>query len=91
MTDRDMWEIGRIATRSAILNQRLLPKRHLDAVVSICGEVHGLGVVAAHSGTCLGILLARDDPRHDARVAGACRLLDDLDGSTAVHHTLAAG
>jgi uncharacterized protein involved in propanediol utilization len=85
----DLPEIGRVATRSAVLNQALLPKRHLDVVRSICGEIGGLGVVATHSGTCLGILLANADARQDARLASGRELLAGLDGRTAVYRTRA--
>jgi len=52
----DLVSLGRVATRSAILNQRRNPKRHLDRIIEIGKEVQALGVVVTHSGPCLGLL-----------------------------------
>jgi L-threonine kinase len=72
----DLAELGRVATRSALMNQSRLTKRWLKQVVHICNEASGLGVVAAHSGTHLGILFATEgaDFREHAATAHA-RLL----------------
>jgi uncharacterized protein involved in propanediol utilization len=56
----DLARIGQVATRSAVMNQARNPKRMLDACIAVCKDIDGLGVVAAHSGTCLGILLPGD-------------------------------
>ena len=53
--------IGHIATRSAQLNQRLNPKRTLDSAIDISQRIGALGVMAAHSGTTVGILLDEGD------------------------------
>jgi L-threonine kinase len=87
--DGDLAALGAVATRSAQLNQRLQPKRLLDPVLRICAEVGGLGVVAAHSGTMLGILLADHDSDYPARLATALRACQALPDATAtVFHTL---
>lgn len=58
-------EIGRIATCSALMNQRRNPKRSLTQVRQIC-RLHGaLGVAVTHSGPCLGILIAKNDPNFE--------------------------
>jgi len=62
---RDTSSIGAVATRSAQLNQRLLPKRLLDVMIGIAADVGAAGVVAAHSGTYLGIIV--DAFRADSR------------------------
>jgi uncharacterized protein involved in propanediol utilization len=64
----DTTAIGAVATRSAQMNQRLCPKRALDDMIAVCREVGGLGVVAAHSGTALGVLLADHRPGHRERL-----------------------
>ncbi len=56
--------IGEISTRSAVLNQDILPKAHLDLFVDLRARYGALGVVAAHSGTVLGLLLDPASPRH---------------------------
>ena len=72
--------IGEVATRSALMNQRLCRKRFLDEMIEVCRAVGGLGVVAAHSGTALGVLLAADDPAYPDRLdrtRRACAALSD--------------
>lgn len=48
--------IGLAATTSAVINQRVLPKPHLERVIDLAAQFHALGVCAAHSGTALGVL-----------------------------------
>jgi L-threonine kinase len=61
--------IGAVATRSAVLNQRLATKRSLDPMLAVSADAGALGVVCAHSGTMLGVLLADDDPAYPRRLA----------------------
>ncbi len=78
----DVASIGAVATHSALMNQRRGPKRHLDDLITLCREVGGLGVVAAHSGTALGVLLADDDPGHVLRLERTRRACAGLAGVT---------
>lgn len=55
--DGDPAGVGAVATRSAEINQRLLPKRSLGTMIGVASAVGALGVVAAHSGTCLAVLI----------------------------------
>ncbi|MGN9909275.1 GHMP family kinase ATP-binding protein [Phytohabitans sp. LJ34] len=84
----DVAAIGEVATRSAVMNQRLCPKRTLDRMLDICRQVGGLGVVAAHSGTALGILLADRQPGHDERLRRTRRMCAALTGTVWVDHSL---
>lgn len=63
----DAATLGELATRSARLNQRLAPKRLLEPVFELSRRHGALGVVAAHSGTALGVLLSDDDPDYEAK------------------------
>ena len=56
----DLRSLGEISTRSAVLNQEILPKTHLDLLLEMRRRYKALGIVAAHSGTQLGLLLAPD-------------------------------
>ncbi|RWL87599.1 MAG: hypothetical protein EOR68_33190 [Mesorhizobium sp.] len=63
---RDTATIGRIATASALLHQERAPKEHLDSMLKASEATDALGVIVAHSGTMIGILLDRmaaDFPR----------------------------
>lgn len=50
-------EVGKISTESALMNQDNNPKFFLQDFISICNKVNGLGIVVAHSGLFIGILL----------------------------------
>ena len=52
----DVKVIGQIATQSALLNQRFLPKPHLDEVIKIARLYNADGVICGHSGSVLGIM-----------------------------------
>ncbi|MEO3777247.1 kinase [Micromonospora sp. B11E3] len=74
----DLAEVGRVSTRSAVKNQRLRPKRLLTGLQEICRGLGGLGVICAHSGTSLGILLDTAEPGYAdklGRITTACRTL----------------
>jgi uncharacterized protein involved in propanediol utilization len=74
----DLAALGAVTTRSAILNQRLQPKRHFEAVLAISSAAGALGVICAHSGTMLGILLSDETPGHADRlrkVTEACEVV----------------
>jgi uncharacterized protein involved in propanediol utilization len=48
--------LGRVATASAVINQRHRPKRHFSELLRIARETGGVGVQVAHSGTVAGLL-----------------------------------
>lgn len=48
--------IAEAATKSALANQTILPKRDLSAIIETARNLGALGVNAAHSGTILGVL-----------------------------------
>ncbi|MFK4068187.1 hypothetical protein [Streptomyces sp. NPDC029674] len=78
----DLAEVGRVATRSALMNQTLRPKRLLEPMRDICHEVGGLGIAVGHSGTTLGILLDATDPAYTRRVTAAAEACAGLVGET---------
>ena len=84
---RDLPALGAVATASARLNQRLRPKRTLDAMIGACERVGGIGVAVAHSGTTVGILIADDDPHHVEKVTEALDACRGLADDVAVYHT----
>ncbi|MEU5682678.1 GHMP family kinase ATP-binding protein [Streptomyces venezuelae] len=76
----DLAEVGRIATRSARMNQALRHKASLEPMLDICREVGGLGVAVGHSGTTSGILLDATDPAYTRRVTAAAEACGELTG-----------
>ena len=82
----DLSRIGQVATRSAVMNQARNPKRMLNACIAVCKDIDGLGVVAAHSGTCLGILLSAD-VGSSAQIEQAHRALSPLGYVVSEYHS----
>nr|WP_206322369.1 kinase [Streptomyces sp. HNM0575] len=84
----DLAEVGRVATRSALMNQPHRYKRSLEPMLEICREVGGLGVAVGHSGTTLGLLLDSRDPSCTRQATEAARACAELAGGIAVYRTL---
>jgi L-threonine kinase len=78
---QDVNTIGEVATRSAFLHQRRQPKRFLTQMSRIATRIGALGVVTAHSGTVLGLLLAERDPLFHDRLRRAARECTVLAGT----------
>ncbi len=53
---QDLFRIGSVATRSALLNQSFNYKEGLDAMIDFAQTAQAFGVINTHSGTCLGLL-----------------------------------
>lgn len=83
----DLPEIGRISTRSAELALRGDRTRRLRTLREACRRIGGLGLVLAHSGTMLGILLPDEEPDLAAKTEAVRRLAGD---AVSVHRSLPA-
>lgn len=57
---RNWYEVGRAAIKSALIQQRILPKPYLNEIISYSLELGAYGVNVAHSGTAVGIFLGED-------------------------------
>ncbi|MGX9890866.1 GHMP family kinase ATP-binding protein [Streptomyces sp. NPDC002276] len=75
---KDVERLGRVATASALLNQRHLPIPQLDRILEIAEEVRALGLQISHSGDIAGLLFDRDHPSLDVRSAHAEASLRDI-------------
>jgi uncharacterized protein involved in propanediol utilization len=60
--------LGRVATASARINQRYLPKSRLERLIELCRAHGGCGVQVAHSGTVAGLIF---DPARPGAVESA--------------------
>jgi uncharacterized protein involved in propanediol utilization len=69
--------LGQVATISARISQRHLPKAHFNAVLEIALEHGACGVQVAHSGTLLGILLDAEAPEVALRAAALAKKVRD--------------
>ncbi|MGZ2359806.1 kinase [Streptomyces sp. 372A] len=88
VAEGDLAGVGKVSTESAALNQSRIPNHNFADLLDICREVSGVGLVACHSGTMVGILL---DPRREgyrAQQSMAVRLAGELPGRTHLFRTL---
>lgn len=76
--------LGRVATISARISQRYLPKAAFNTVLDIARGHDACGVQVAHSGTLIGILLDAAAPRPAMRAVELARQLRGA-GFTDVH------
>jgi L-threonine kinase len=84
----DLARVGAVATRSALLNQVLAPKRNLERVLKASADAEALGVVVAHSGTMIGILLDPGHPAYLERLSVAMRACATIGETVTLHRTL---
>jgi len=75
---RDLALLGRVATSSAIINQRFLPKPMFSELCRLAECVHALGIAVAHSGTVLSILFNPSDPQLEINIRQAHLDLETL-------------
>jgi uncharacterized protein involved in propanediol utilization len=61
--DNDLHSLGRLTTRSCELSQGFNPHPHYALMNQLCVETDALGLVATHSGTCIGLLYDLNDPQ----------------------------
>ncbi|PWR11336.1 kinase [Micromonospora acroterricola] len=87
----DLPAVGEVTTRSAVLNGKLRPRRHLDVLHRLCREVDGHGLVIAHSGTALGVLFDQTDPERAAKIEHVRTGCAALPGTVTVHRSLGPG
>lgn len=70
--------MGKIATKSAEINQKFLRKRYFDQFLEVSEHLDALGVVTTHSGTYLGILLDENSPEIDTQIKEGTNILRTL-------------
>ncbi len=75
---QDLGLLGCAATESARINENFLPKTYFKEMLELVASGLGVGLIAAHSGTALGLLLDPADPDFDRQQETARRELTDL-------------
>ena len=88
LTTGDLATVGHVATRSAVLNQSRCHKRLLDRMLDISRFADALGVVVAHSGTVLGVLISDADPDYADKVVDVHAACHELADTVSVDYTL---
>lgn len=80
--------LGDVTTRSAELNQLLHPKKTLEKMKTINKAIGGSGIVTAHSGTYIGIIISRDDPEYHAKIQKGLYELENNGYEVDIFHSL---
>src|SRR5262245_33446248 len=70
--------LGRVSTASAMINDRLLPKRYFNEIRKLASLCRAAGVSVAHSGTVMAVLFDPTAPGHEARVDLLRRKLEEI-------------
>ncbi|MDH6125379.1 kinase [Kitasatospora sp. GP82] len=86
--DGDLPAVGAVSTRSAELNAKLRPRAGFEELLQIAREVAGFGLILAHSGTTLGILLDGSDSEAAEKIAYVRKSCRPLGGSVSTYRTL---
>lgn len=72
----DVARLARVATSSALISQRFLPKSAFDFLLDLCERTGGCGVQVAHSGTVAGVIF---DSRRDDVMEGVDRCVAGIE------------
>ncbi|TPM14799.1 GHMP kinase [Mesorhizobium sp. B2-3-5] len=75
ITKADTRMLGRIASASARINERYLPKPGLAEIETIGRRFDAVGVQVAHSGTVVGLMFDALDPDASRKIEGAAKAL----------------
>ncbi len=86
--DNDVYSIGDVATRSAIMNQSWQEKHSLNYFLNLSSMYEALGVVVAHSGTFIGVLLWQEDEHYHNKFNSIKRDLQNKYAQAHIYHTL---
>ncbi|OBP80083.1 hypothetical protein [Mesorhizobium loti] len=84
----DTATIGRIATASALLHQERAPKEHLNTMLKASEASDALGVIVAHSGTMIGILLDRMAADFPRKLRSVLAHVSPFDNSPKIYLTM---
>jgi uncharacterized protein involved in propanediol utilization len=60
------------------MNQAHNTKKHLKNLIKICDKIAGLGVIVAHSGTYIGIILDNTDEDFNFKQSEAIQMLREI-------------
>lgn len=84
----DTATVGRIATASALLHQERVPKEHLNSMLKASEATDALGVIVAHSGTMIGILLDRMAADFPQKLRSVLAHVSPFDNSPKIYLTM---
>jgi len=82
---QDPYLIGQVASASASINQKYLPKPRFDCLKAIVERVGAIGLQVAHSGTTVGLLFDPNDARTQGGVQRAQAMIAEMGFSQSCH------
>ncbi|WP_166705516.1 kinase [Bacillus albus] len=88
LQEQDVRTIGEVTTRSAIMNQSRQKKRYLNHFLQLSDQYDALGIVVAHSGTFIGLLLWQEEEEYKYKLIQLTKKLKKMYGQVHVYHTL---
>jgi len=77
INSRNLKKVGDVSTKSAILHQQRNPKKNLESFIQICEAVGALGIIVAHSGSYIGIMMDQTHPEYIDQLASAEKKLKE--------------
>jgi uncharacterized protein involved in propanediol utilization len=72
----DVARLAKVATASALISQRFLPKSAFDFLLDLCERTGGQGIQVAHSGTVAGLIF---DSRRDNVMEAVSRCVTGIE------------
>lgn len=85
--EHDLHSIGKISTRSAMLNQKLHSKKHFEPMLDISCRTGALGIVVAHSGTYIGLLFDSRSLYFQEQKEQALTFMQNIPGEVTIYET----
>jgi uncharacterized protein involved in propanediol utilization len=76
--------LGRVATASTRINERYLPKPHMEFLLRLCLRHGGCGIQVAHSGTVAGLIFDAQRPDAEARLRRCAADLELITAATGI-------
>ncbi|MEC0129336.1 GHMP family kinase ATP-binding protein [Paenibacillus pabuli] len=86
--NQDVYSIGQVATRSALLNQDRLKKHTISHLLELSDNYNALGIIIAHSGTYIGILLSDDEIDYAEKLEAIHVALRKAYGEVKIFHSV---
>jgi len=78
LATEDVQLVGRVATASARINERFLPKPNLEILLAECLRNGGCGIQVAHSGTVAGMIFDARRPGTQEGVQRSISFIEEL-------------
>ncbi len=85
--EQNLTLIGEISTRSAELNQKYNYKPSLLKLIEINSKIGGFGIICAHSGTYIGILLEKLDKKLNHKIDYCRTIFKELNKELEIFYT----